>query len=96
MNSSQEQIARLKRSNERLTILCLIFGAVAIAAGIYARIQWFIANENLQIANIQLKRAAEEKQKASLSMKEAVEQRKTADALAIELARLKAKPKNSK
>jgi hypothetical protein len=98
MNSSseQEQIAQLKRNNERLTLLCLIFGAIAIGAGVYARIQHSIARENAQIAAIESKRGAEQKQKAQLSLQEAAQQRKLANELALELAKLKEKSKHAK
>lgn len=91
--SEQEQIAHLRKSNERLTILCLILSAIAIGAGLYARIQQSTADNNQRIAVTEAKRAAEQKEKARLSAQEAVQQRKVAEALASELARLKAKSK---
>jgi hypothetical protein len=87
-SSGQEQLSRLKKSNERLTILCVILGAIAIGAGLYARIQKSIANENILMAAIAAKRAAEAKQKAELSLKELTQQRKIADSLNAQLAKL--------
>lgn len=94
-SNGQEQLARLKKSNERLTILCVIFAAIAIGAGLYARIQKSIANENILMAAIAAKRAAEAKQKAELSLKELTYQRNVADSLDTQLAKLvkeKSKP----
>lgn len=88
-HNGQEQVARLKKSNERLTILCIAFSVIAIAAGLYARVQKSIADENFRIAAKESKRAAEEKQKAQLTMAEAIQQRKIAQELAVELAQLK-------
>jgi hypothetical protein len=93
---SEQQINQLKKSNERLTILCLIFGVIALASGVYARIQNSIARENDQRAAIEVKRAAEQKQRAQLSLQEAAQQRKTAEALAGELAKMKEKYKRAK
>jgi len=88
-SNGQEQLARLKKSNERLTILCIVLAAIAIGAGLYARIQRSIAKENVLMAAIAAKRAAEAKQKAQLSNEEAAQQRKIADSLNVQLAKLK-------
>lgn len=90
MNSSngQEQLARLKKSNERLTILCIILATIAIGAGLYARIQKSIATENVFVAAIATKRAAEAKQKAEILAQEADRQRKIAESLKVQLAKL--------
>jgi len=94
--NGQEEIARLKKSNERLTLLCIVLAVIAIAAGLYARIQKSIADENFRIAAIEAKHAAEEKQKARLTAEEALQQRKIAEALTVELALIKGKFRHTK
>jgi hypothetical protein len=89
LSNGQEQLARLKKSNERLTILCIILGLIAVGTGLYARIQKSIANENVLMAAIAMKRAAEAKQKAELSGTEAMYQRKIADSLNVQLIKLR-------
>jgi hypothetical protein len=94
-SNGQAQLTRLKKSNERLTVLCISFAAIAIGAGLYARMQKSVANENALMAAIATKRAAEAKKKAQLSIDEAVHQRKIAEALTAQLAKLtkeKSKP----
>ena len=93
--SEQEQIAQLKKKNERLTILCIVFAVIALTVGIYARIQQSIARENAQIAAIEAKRGAEQKLKARLSNQETTQQRKIVDSLTLELTKLR-KPKSTK
>lgn len=84
MDSSKEheQVARLKKSNEMLTILCIAFAVIAIAAGLYARMQYAVASELRVVAKINAQRAVEQT-KMMLSLKE-------------ELTALREKSKNSK
>lgn len=97
LSNDQEQIAHLKKNNERLTILCIILGMITIAAGLYARMQKSIADENIHIAAIEAKRGAEEKQRAQLAGQEAIRQRAIAEEMAIQLAKLRnEKTKNTK
>lgn len=96
-SNGEEQLVRLKKNNERLTILCIVFGAIAIGAGLYARIQASIAKENVLIAAIAVKRSAEAKQIAERSRVEAEQQRKIAASLNEQLAKMmKEKPRASK
>ena len=88
-SNGQEQLTRLKKSNERLTILCIILAAIAIGAGLYARIQKSIANENVLLTAIATKRAAEAKKKADISLKELTKKRKIAETLNAELVILR-------
>jgi len=96
LSNEQEQIARLKKSNERLTIFCIVFAAIAIGAGLYGRIQHSMANEQRLLANINAERAMDASKKAQLLAEEVIRQRTIAERMAAELTLAKQKSKKTK